>query len=209
MLPKILVGNLSGSREKFFEKENLNENFVLAIDAAETNLQEFREWILFCQNVLDDEGVYSMVVWNAGKLSLESQSVLLKPLEEKKTKTRMYLLTEKEANLLPTILSRCEIELESAIEKKDEYWGEIVKTWRGGPGSILDYSEKFKTENLEILLSEIVLKVKKEMKNEVNKRRIHIIDLAFETLQAIYQTNVNRRMALESFLFRGWKVIKT
>ena len=51
MLPKIVAG--FSEERKFLESQLLEENFVLA--RAETNLVEFREWIVFCQNVVDSE----------------------------------------------------------------------------------------------------------------------------------------------------------
>lgn len=208
MLPKIVAG-FSEERKFFLESRLLEENFVLAIDASETNLVEFREWIVFCQNVVDSEGKYSMVIWNADKLSVECQGVLLKPLEEKKPMTKIYLLVEKEASLLPTILSRCEIETFKSGSKKEIYWKDLVKGWKNSPGEILDYCERFEVEELGELLNEVIKKVKEELKNEVNKKRLKVVEIALETWQDIYQTNVNKRMALESFLLRSWRAIKT
>ncbi len=208
MLPKILIG-YSGDKDGFFQQENLSENFVLFIDGGETNLTDLREWVTFCQNVLDDEGIYSAVVWNAGRLSAECQSVLLKPLEEKKVMTRMYLLTEKEQDLLPTILSRCEIVAGTSLGRETTYWKDLLKVWKGGPGEILAFAEKFDFEKLEELLNEVVIKINFELQNEVTSKRLTILNIALNTLKDIHQTNVNNRMALENFLICSWKVIKT
>lgn len=207
MLPKIVV-RFKQERKTFFDLENLDENFVLEIDALETNLREFREWIVFCQNVLDDAGVYSMVIWNAGKLSAECQAVLLKPLEAKKALTRIYLVADKGSDLLPTIVSRCEVVGGDVLKSKEVYWPELVRKWKGGPGQILSYVEKFEVENLQSLLNEVVLKIKAELVKEVNVKRIKILEFALDTLRDVDKTNVNKRMAMESFMLRSWRVIK-
>ncbi len=206
MLPKVLMG-FTGESEVFFERQNLSDNFALSIDAKETNLSEFREWINFCQNVLDETGLYFMVIWNAGALSPECQTVLLKPLEEKKPKTKMFLMVDKETDLLPTIISRCSVEVFYKITKTDIYWTEMVKRWREGAGAVIDFCEKFEVTNLEKLLNEVVLKIKLELQKQVNPKRVLIMNIALEILEDLHNTNVNKKMALESFMLRSLRVI--
>lgn len=206
MLPKVLIG-FTGESEVFFERQNLSDNFALSIDAKETNLSEFREWINFCQNVLDETGLYFMVIWNAGALSPECQAVLLKPLEEKKPKTKMFLMVDKETDLLPTIISRCSVEIFQINGKTDIYWTEMVKKWREGAGSVIDYCEKFDVVNLEKLLNETVLKIKIELQKQVNPKRVSIMNIALEILEDLHNTNVNKKMAMESFMLRSLRVI--
>ncbi len=208
MLPKILT-SFTLSKDRFFEKESLNENYVLTIDGQETNLKEFREWIVFCQNVLDSDGLYSMVIWNAGKLSAECQGVLLKPLEEKKANTRIYLMVEKESDLLPTVISRCETIAGEVDDVKDVFWKDLLKVWRGGPGEALSYSEKFNFEDLESMLNVVIKKINFDLQNEVTGKRLLVLELALNTLGEVHETNVNRRMALDNFLICSWQAIKT
>lgn len=208
MLPKVLIG-FTRERKEFFESENLNENFALVIDALETNLSDFREWILFCQNVLDDTGLYFMVIWNAGELSPECQSVLLKPLEEKNPLSKMYLMVEKETDLLPTIISRCQVEHYKKNDQGEVFWTEIVKRWKLGAGHIVDYCEKFEVADTELLLNEVIIKIKIELQKQVNLKRIQIMNVALQILKDLHNTNVNKRLALESFMLRSWKIIKT
>lgn len=206
MLPKVLLG-FTGEKENFFEKENLSDNFALSIDASETNLSEFREWVNFCQNVLDETGLYFMIIWNAGELSPECQAVLLKPLEEKKPKTKMFLMVDKETDLLPTITSRCSVEVFQINTKTDIYWTEMVKKWREGAGAVIDFCEKIDPDKLEELLNETILKIKLELQKQVNPKRVAIMNIALEILEDIHNTNVNKKIALESFMLRSLRVI--
>ncbi len=56
------------------------------------------------------EGGYKvMIIWMADKLNIEASNKLLKLLEEPPSKTVFLLIAENQKNILPTILSRCQI----------------------------------------------------------------------------------------------------
>ncbi len=208
MLPKILVGNVEDHKE-FFANEAINENFVLQIDGAVTNISELREWIVFCQNVLDKEGNYMVCIWNAGQLSAEAQSILLKPLEEKYEKTRFFLITERESDLLATIISRCEVIFLEVILKEEKYWKEVRLCWQKGPSQIIEFAEKFNFDELEGLFFEVANKLKRELALGVTLKRVKVLDKTLEMMRVMYKTNINKRMALESYLLSTWCLIKT
>ena len=209
MLPKIFVGN-NKDKNLFLESLGLNENYTLSIDASEATISDVREWVLFCNNVLDIAGLYSAVVWNAEKLSPESQAVLLKPLEEKKSATKFFLTVEKETDLLPTILSRCEVVILDKLVAGEVYWQELLKVWRLGPGEILAYAEKFELDKLEAMLLEVMNKIKYDLKNQVSLRRLKVMEVIFEIMGDLQSSaGINRKMALESFLLCSWRAIKT
>lgn len=208
MLPKIISG-FTGEPETFFESEGLNENQVLFFDGEGAQIKELREWIAFALRVLGESGTYSIVIWNAGKLSNECQSILLKPLEEKKSKTKIFLLVKTETDLLPTIISRCELVVNKPLENESRFWGELLSLWKEGPGSILEYSEKMKTDDLGVFFTEVIYKIKNELKKSVNLKRLEILSLTLESYRAVEFSNVNKRLILENFLLKSWRSIKT
>lgn len=208
MLPKIVLAK-GITKKDFYIQEFLNENDVLALDGSDTNVEDLREWVVFCQNVSDEVGTYSQVIWNADELSAECQSILLKPLEEKKSATRFYLLVDKETDLLPTIVSRCEVVKEERGKEVNKYWKDLIRLWRLGAGEMVSFGEKFNSDELESLLREVIEKVKKELVNGVNKKRLLILRISMAVLAEIKNTNVNKRMALESFLFRSLQAINS
>ncbi|MHC5201086.1 DNA polymerase III subunit [Myroides sp. LJL119] len=56
------------------------------------------------------EGGYKiMIIWMADKLNVEASNKLLKLLEEPPIKTLFLLIAENQKNILPTIVSRCQI----------------------------------------------------------------------------------------------------
>lgn len=207
MLPKIVAG-FTEEPEKFFEEKSLGENNVLFFDGEGAGVKELREWINFALRICEGNNNYSIVIWNAGKLSVECQAILLKPLEENKT-ISIYLMVKKETDMLPTILSRCALEKYETQEIKEKYWGEILKLWRSGPGLIIDYIAKFEVNEAESFMSETILKIKSELSKNVNQKRLTILDLALTTHMELEQTNVNKKIALENFLLSSWRIIKT
>ncbi len=208
MLPKIISGFV-GERSEFYVKQGLVENNVLAISGEGLKVDELREWLGFCRNVVDEQGQYSMLIEKADLLSAEAQNILLKPLEEKKPKTEMYLLAQNSSYLLPTILSRCELVTLRMQKQEALYWKDVLQMWKKGPAEIISFAEKFDVDKLQELLLEVLQKVKSEMYNEVNLKRVAIAKIALKTIGETSRSNVNKRMALENFLLSAWKVIKT
>lgn len=208
MLPKIIAGFI-GEPGVFFESQELNENQVLFFDGEGAQVKELREWISFASRIIDENGTYSVVIWNAEKLSTECQSILLKPLEEKKAKVKFFLIVKSETDLLPTIVSRCEVEVNRRLDSESQYWSELVVLWRDGPGAILEYSEKMKIDNLANFFTEIIFRIKIELQKSVNEKRLNILNLALEAYKTSEFTNVNKRLNLENFLLKSWRCIKT
>ncbi|MHC5354440.1 DNA polymerase III subunit [Myroides sp. LJL115] len=66
------------------------------------------------------EGGYKIcIIWMADKLNIEASNKLLKLLEEPPAKTLFILIAENQKNILPTILSRCQIVNFNSLGQKD------------------------------------------------------------------------------------------
>lgn len=77
------------------------------------------------------------IIDEADKMTRESQNCFLKTLEEPKAKTLLIIVAEHAENLLPTILSRCQLvkfNLVSAKKIAAHFPEEITALCRGAPG---------------------------------------------------------------------------
>lgn len=207
MLPKIVSGWQSDVSE-FVLAYGLVESRVLTISGEKLGIDDLRDWLNFCDNLTRSDSRYIILLANADLLSPESQSILLKPLEEKKPEVEMYLLVGNENKILPTILSRCELLTTKNVAKVSKYWGDLVRVWKGGPATIIDYCEKFAVDNLNDFLREILVRLRMEIRKGVTEKRVRIINTFVATAQEVAIGNVNKRMALENLLFKSWRMIK-
>lgn len=209
MLPKIIVGWQKGV-ENFLEHESLAGMNVLTYDGSSGNISEFREWLSFVVNLAKTDPEYVLLIYNLEKLSVESQNILLKPLEEKPSQVVFYLLTEREAGVLPTILSRCLVTKIKKSATDNGFWKDFVKMIKSGPGEIITYCEKMETEKVDTFVNEIIMKVKQELGKEVNNKRIKIIEAFLDGNNLIKMSaNINKRLVLEYLMFTAWKIVKT
>lgn len=208
MLPKIVVCK---SRNRDLIRENLDISLEREIgyDGGEAEIKDFREWLNFAVNISVQENNYSLVIWDADKLSKECQSVLLKPLEEKTVGANYLLIVGNENKLLPTIISRCQLEKLELVEDEGKYWSEIVKCWREGPARCVLFGEKIKDlETAGEILDEVVKKLRLELRRSINEKRVKILDLAMQTLRDLKDVRVNPRLCVEDFLIQSWMVTR-
>lgn len=208
MLPKIVSGWQSDASE-FMLTYGLAETRVLTINGEKLPIDDLRNWLNFCDNLTRSDNKYIILLENADSLSPESQSILLKPLEEKVTDVEMYLLVRNENKMLPTILSRCELLTTKKVATVAKYWDDLVSLWKGGPVAIINYCEKFPTDSLNDFFRETLVRLRLETRKGVTEKRIKIINTFVETAQEVAIGNVNKRMALENLLLKTWRMIKT
>ncbi|OGD84019.1 hypothetical protein A2572_00625 [Candidatus Collierbacteria bacterium RIFOXYD1_FULL_40_9] len=208
MLPKIIT-DWQKSTDDFILEYGLKQSEVLVANGDGMAINDLREWLNFCGNLTSASERYVILIDNLDSLSLESQSILLKPLEEKNDKTEIYLLAKNENKILSTILSRCELMSAKRVETVARYWTEMVSLWKRGPGTIVDYCEKFPVDELNNFLVEVTTRLNLEISKGVTEKRIRIINRFLETMQELAVGNVNKRLALENLLFSTWRMIKT
>lgn len=205
MLPKILIGgNLS--KEIVRDYAGIDINFEIAYDGSEGNLSEFRDWLSFASQTIDRDTKYFMIIWNADRLSRESQSLLLKPLEEKKESRSIFLISSKEDGILQTIRSRCLVEKVDTESGEYKYWLGVVSCWKKGPAECIKFSESNSQKEVVVnIIEEVIQKLSLEIQKKVNRQRLEIIDMAFGALKDMNDVNVNSRLCLEDFLIRSWR----
>lgn len=208
MLPKIAVV-VAPSRLELINLIGLSEHYIMGFEGTEAKVADFRSWIYSSINVARVKPELSLVVWDADKLSLECQAVLLKPMEELSEKVNMVLVVENENQLSPTILSRGVIENYLTVTSLTETkWPEIRQCWSSGPSACISFSDQVTKDEAVTTMEEVILKLKTGLTTEVNEKRLAIIDLALTTLGELKQTNINHRLSLDNFLISSWKMIK-
>ncbi len=208
MLPKIAVGVFETKKDllSIFDTE---ENAVLGFDSEEAKVSDLRSWINSATSILKTRPKYTIVIWNADKLNAECQAVLLKPMEELEPAMRMILAVENENLLLPTILSRAEVEYFVKPPVTDEvYWNEVRKCWSSGPSACIAFVDQLDKEKGILVMEEIIRKLKAGLTDEVNLKRLTILDKAVESLYELKQTNINQKLLLDHFLIDSWRIIK-
>jgi DNA polymerase III delta prime subunit len=208
MLPKIIVAGAS-ERQEILAKLEINPAQMMGFEGADGKVDDLRHWVNFGVNVVTSTPEISLVVWDADRLSPECQAILLKPLEEKTEKVNLLLMATNENGLLPTILSRClVINLTVAAEGKQKYWKEVIECLTKGPAKAIDLSEKLTKEEMEVVLLEVIEKLKIGLSNEVSKNRLKVLKLAIDCLAKLKNSNINPKLAFGNFLISSWKLVK-
>jgi DNA polymerase-3 subunit delta' len=209
MLPKIIV---SGALDRQVIKDRLSiyDSSIIALEGSDTKVDTVRHWINFGVNVVNGSPEMSLVVWDADKLSPECQAVMLKPLEESRDETNMYLVVTNENGLLSTVLSRCMVvDLLGQVEDNSMYWKRIRECFVKGPAACLAYADDLDKLEMEQSLEELIKKLKLGLIKEVSKSRLGVIKLAIECLGRLRKSNVNAKLAFGDFLISSWRMVRT
>lgn len=208
MLPKIVVSSTL-ERGIVLKRLGLVSGSVLEYEGQGAKVADLRRFVNFGVNVNMGSERLELVIWDADRLSVDCQSVLLKPLEECSDNFCLYLIVSNENGLLPTIMSRCVSVVLTIDEKtKDSFWKEILECFSIGPSRCLAFADEIDREEMEMALEEVVSKLKNGLLKEVNKNRLIILDLAIDCLAKLRFSNVNAKLAFGDFLISSWKLIK-
>lgn len=143
----------------------------------------------------------------AEKLTFEAQGALLKLLEEPPGETIFVLTTAQAENLLPTIVSRCQMinlppesEISLTEEEIKNYQEELAKILKSSPGERIKFTEQIKSREEAEKFCQIQLFLWRErlLKNPTteNTKVLREIQKTLKYLAA----NVNPRLALENLL---------
>ncbi|KKT89696.1 MAG: hypothetical protein UW88_C0001G0076 [Candidatus Collierbacteria bacterium GW2011_GWD2_45_10] len=188
---------------------SLEESMMMSFEGETAKVDDLRSWIFSGINILTSRPIYSMVIWNADKLSLDCQAILLKPMEELGEKMNLLLTVENENQLLSTILSRGVVEYFNNNQPPTSgYWNEIRKCWSSGPAACIAFIDQLEKEKGVLVMEEIVLKLRDSFTSEINEKRISILNLAITCLSELKQTNVNHKLSMDNFLMSSWRIIK-
>lgn len=151
----------------------------------------------------------AIVIQDFEEASVETQNALLKSLEEPQEKLLYILTTNSTENLLPTILSRCEIiNLQFTPYKPTD--NEKVKNFVNlSAGEKLAVTSKIKDrENAIRFIEELVLKGHEMLKQTQSPEIILLLEEAQKTLLAL-KANGNIQLQLTNFVVNLGKHAKT
>jgi len=161
------------------------------------------------------------LIAQAEKLTIEAQNALLKILEEPIGDSILILTAPRQENLLPTVISRCQLinlpekaEVEISQKEIKELTQELEKILKSSPGKRIQFVDQMKTRDEAIdfcqtqlvLWREILLKKIKQsrrskdpfgqLSNQEISTTIRQIEKALKFLKA----NVNPRLTLDNLL---------
>lgn len=209
MLPKIIVAGVY-EREALLSSLGLSSSTTMEYEGGEGKIDDLRHFINFGINVSAGSSNFSIVIWDAEKLSPECQTVLLKPLEDSAENMCLILVASNENGLLPTIVSRCLVDNYFSIGKSESiYWKSILDCFAKGPAKCLGLADSLDKQEVEKSLKEVIVKLESGLSKEVNKNRLKVLKLAIDCLAKVRFTNVNFKLAFGNFLINSWRLVKT
>ena len=155
-----------------------------------------------------------VVIENAEKLTVEAQNALLKTLEEPEAHSLLLLIVNHKDNLLPTVVSRCEINFH--VEKSQTNAVNAIEFTELQHLLSKNIMEKFAWVEKNVEEKEIALQTLKkwlrlyrqqmlqEIKNEPNNLEAICTNITHieKTLRIIDRTNVNLRLALDVLVIK-------
>ncbi len=210
MLPKIIVAK-NAEREAVERLIGFDHGQIMAFEGDKAKVNEVRAWVSFGVGAMSGSAKICMVIWDADKMSPECQAVLLKPLEETKDETKIFLIAESENRLLPTVVSRCLVVRaeEQEMDDKKKYWEKVRECLRDGPAKCLSWADTLEKEEMPLVLRGVIEKLKTGLASGVSKNRLAVLGLAIEYLAILEQTNTNGKLAMGDFLLSSWKLIRS
>ena len=148
-------------------------------------------------------GPYKFVVINdADRLTAEAANSILKVLEEPTPFSVIVLISSKPRQLLPTILSRCEVVpfLSSGNNQPDKDTlkaiDEFIKAAKLGIPARLKYAEKlYKEEDYRKLFTGLLHWLHKR-----EKKNVRVMKALLQLNHLVSQPQYNHRLAIENFL---------
>lgn len=201
-ISKTLVCNLEGYRTNHPDLFYIRTGEKLGIAEAK-KIKEF-----FSLKPYSAKGK-AVVLEDAPALTDEAQNALLKTIEELPEKATLILGTNSDIDLLPTILSRCEIITLDAKNDTAELYGKYIKELEKLLDSSIEarfeYIEKLKEK--EEFLHALVYFFRQKMIEPDTQERSHLLKLKeflFQLLEAEKwaKQNVNIRAILEYLMLK-------
>jgi DNA polymerase III subunit delta' len=151
----------------------------------------------------------AIIIPDSQLLTIPAQNALLKILEEPPRNTYLFLLVDLVTNLLPTIISRCQIiSLESTIqaptEEQQEQIDEVLSALEHVTiTTALSTAERLAKQKDEMIyiVEQVILALRNRMLHKDEKDKLHyarIISRLQETTAVLKTTNANPRLQLET-----------
>ncbi len=147
------------------------------------------------------------IIKEAEKLTFEAQGALLKILEEPPGETVFILTTQDDANLLPTIISRCqqitlpqEAEITLKKEEKEKIKDLTQKVMQANLGQRIKIAEEFATKDVAMLFCQKQMVFWREsFLGAPDLQTANLLRILQKTLKYL-NANVNPKLALENLL---------
>jgi DNA polymerase III delta prime subunit len=152
----------------------------------------------------------TFIIFQIDKASAPAQNALLKSLEEPPAHVQIFLTTHRVEQVLPTIQSRCVIQLIGAptliddekIKEKELIHQLFQSTLEGSYSDIFGLSEKYKDRAEALTFMQGLINILHHQNQEKPlPKNIHALRAALTT-QDMIEKNVNVRLALEDFFLR-------
>ena len=124
-----------------------------------------------------------IVIVSADRLRQEAANAFLKTLEEPPPKTLFLLLTDAPGELLPTIISRCQVINAGGVRRLDEPWRTQVLDLLAGIDKKSVLLDAARAETLCALLDEMAERAEKEVRAEAKANTV--VEEDPDTLKAL------------------------
>lgn len=214
----ILDGTKEMRKEKAREVTNLKtlqpqpDTYILGSTGETIGIDEIRDLIRSLHYTPHQEEKKHAIILEGQNMTEEAQNALLKTLEEPPGTCQLVITANHNQNIIPTIISRCEIiKLKRAKEpSKDqkEQTENFQKLLKGSYYQRLEWTEKNKElvkdrKHAKRILSIWVLTLRELMLQEESGTAPEIephIRKGLDLLNLIEKTNVSPQLVLETFL---------
>lgn len=213
----VYSGTIENRREKIEElicklddnliKEDHPDRFTIKKegDKKSIGISEVRKLVSFLTTKPYSSKYKVVVIYSAEKLTIQAQNALLKTLEEPPFFAIIILSAKTEQSLLPTVLSRCrKIKADGGRadlfeDNKDfVHFSEILNF---GVGERLSQAEKISKKDDDFIIDLMEFWIREERFEMTQNDRVEKyknIELILKFLDDIENTNVNKRLALET-----------
>lgn len=216
MNSRILIVEDKKILDKYFEDKGVKEIDIrrLETDNKGVEISKLREWLKESYLTQTRKSRVFFLIESADSLTIECQNVLLKPLEEVAEGVVFVLSVKNVDRLLPTVISRCVIEVLDKDKKEKveeevvsgELWVELMRAWKTGPAESLLLVDKWMEMGVEKVLIHLMKRLADGLRVLPSGKRIEILKLLMEVWRD-FRVNVNQRLVLGRFLLEGWRLV--
>lgn len=208
MIPLIIQTTNLSKAEQFLKSEGLLDQLVYQIDHLEKiGVDEVRQ--LLRQSTYQSLKLQTYLINKAENLTLPSQHLLLKSLEEAKYQQLFVLITSNYHSLLPTILSRCQL-IKLGSNSHDDLSPESLKIIRTLSLNIADcikVSDEISKSDPQGLIVQLIKELRWGNLSSPTLKKTQVLKFALQCLDDL-KSNLNTKLALDRFLLKSNQLIK-
>lgn len=192
-------------------------DILLVNPAPSVGISQVRQLQKFLSRKPHQAKIKTVILPEAEKLTLPAQNAFLKTLEEPPAHSIIILCSQSKENLLPTIISRCQIiQLATKIEKIDKsliiYYSllitKLLNSKVGERLKLIEPYEKTREEAIKfcqemiLVLREILIndKVNKKANLQLTTDNLQLIITSLQQTLNLLKANVNVKLCLDNFV---------